>query len=139
LISSGEVIHQRYDPVSDLHEWFFRRGITPSRTPTLRLADDVKHLRVSLIADELSELRGALEEDDLVGVADALADLLYVVYGAAVLFGIPIEEVFAEVHRSNLSKLEGSERAPTSIKVGKGSHFRPPDVDGILHQAQQSE
>jgi predicted HAD superfamily Cof-like phosphohydrolase len=74
--------------------------------PTLDVPAEVRDLRLRLISEELDELRAALECDDLVGVADAIADLLYVVYGAAMTFSIPIDEVFAEVHRANLAKLD---------------------------------
>jgi len=67
-------------------------------------------------------------------VADAIADLLYVVYGAALTFGIPTAEVFAEVHRSNMTKL-GDDGLPIyrdDGKVLKGPHYSPPDLAPIL-------
>ena len=65
---------------------------------------DLVKLRMGLIDEEVSELREALKEKDLVEVVDALADILYVTYGAAASFGIDMDKVFDMVHRSNMSK-----------------------------------
>jgi predicted HAD superfamily Cof-like phosphohydrolase len=74
--------------------------------PTLDVQDQVKELRCALIEEEAAEFRAAVEDGDIVAVADAIADLLYVVYGAALTFGIPAHAVFTEVHRSNMTKLD---------------------------------
>lgn len=66
---------------------------------------EVQQLRISLIQEELFELRAAMAKQDIVETADAIADLLYVVYGTAVACGIHIDEVFEQVHNSNMSKL----------------------------------
>lgn len=76
---------------------------TPADTATRRL-------RVRLIEEEFHELREALEKDDLAAIAKEMADVLYVVYGTAVSYGIDMEPVFREVHRSNLSKIGGYKR-----------------------------
>ncbi len=68
-------------------------------------------LRLSLIQEELDELREGFAREDLVEVADALADLLYVTYGAAVSCGVDLAPIFAEVHRSNMTKVGGTRRA----------------------------
>lgn len=75
-----------------------------------------------------------LNADDLVGVADAIADLLYVVHSAAITFGIPVAAVFAEVHRSNLTKLDDSGEPVYRAdgKVMKGPNFSPPDLLPVL-------
>lgn len=66
---------------------------------------DIQKLRLELIDEERGELRAALAAGNLIETADAIADLLYVVYGTAVACGIDIDKVFEEVHRSNMSKL----------------------------------
>ena len=102
--------------------------------PTLDLSGEILEIRCALIEEEASEFREAIEAGDIVEVSDAIADLLYVVYGAAVTFGIPIDEVFNEVHRSNMTKL-GPDGAPIyreDGKVLKGPNFEPPDVLDIL-------
>ncbi len=70
-----------------------------------------RELRVRLIDEEFNELKEALAQQDLVGIAKELADLLYVVYGTAVSYGIDMGPVFREVHRSNLSKVGGYKRS----------------------------
>jgi predicted HAD superfamily Cof-like phosphohydrolase len=69
-----------------------------------------KELRTRLIQEEFDELKEALDQEDLVAIAKEMADLLYVVYGTAVSYGIDMEPVFQEVHRSNLSKVGGYKR-----------------------------
>lgn len=85
--------------------------------------------RCKLIDEELMELRLANEERDLVSVADALADLLYVVLGTAVEFGIDAQRVFDEVHRSNMTK---TPLDPATKKGGKGPGYEPPRVAEVL-------
>lgn len=87
-------------------------------------------LRLSLISEESKELRDALEANDVIAVADALADLQYVVIGSALQWGIPLDRVFAEVHRSNMTKEGGGTRADG--KVLKGPNYSPPDVAGVI-------
>lgn len=92
-------------------------------------------LRVELIAEELCELQEAIHNKDIVEVADALTDLLYVVYGAGHTFGIDLDECYKEVHRSNMSKL-GEDGKPIYRKDGKvlkGPYYSPPDLNKILN------
>ncbi len=91
-------------------------------------------LRLALIEEELAELRTAARAEDLVGVADALADIVYVAYGTAHVYGIDLDAVLDEVHESNLTKL-GSDGAPmyrADGKVIKGPRSRPPAVAAVL-------
>lgn len=86
-----------------------------------------RSLRLKLIQEELFELRDACEAEDLAEIADALADLAYVVYGAAVSFGIDLDSVFLEVHRSNMTKTPGNKREDG--KILKGDNFEPPQLE----------
>lgn len=87
-------------------------------------------VRAHLIAEELGELVLALAERDRVRAADALADLMYVVVGAAVTYAIPLDRVFEEVHRSNMTK---AVRRPDDTRLrDKGSTYVPADVAGVL-------
>jgi predicted HAD superfamily Cof-like phosphohydrolase len=117
-----------------VREFHRAAGAYVSDEPTLDVPREVRDLRLRLISEELDELRSALESDDLAGSADAIADLLYVVYGAAVTFGIPIDEVFAEVHRANLAKLDlrGGPVERDDGKVLKPDRWKPPDIEGVL-------
>lgn len=94
-------------------------------------------LRLDLISEEERELEVALANEDIVGVADALTDLLYVVYGAGHAFGIDLDACFAEVHRSNLSKLgpNGEPLYREDGKVLKGPNYFDPDLTAILEGA----
>ena len=91
-------------------------------------------LRLALINEEVGELREALINDDMVETADALADILYVVYGAAAAFGMDIDEIFEEVHDSNMSKLDenGSPIYSDLGKVLKGPGYFEPKIATIL-------
>ena len=80
--------------------------------------EKVINLRISLIKEELDEFQEALKEKNLVEVADALTDLLYVTYGAGHAFGIDLDKCFAEVQRSNMSKL-GEDGKPIYNEQGK--------------------
>lgn len=93
-------------------------------------------LRIDLIQEELNELQDAAMDRDVVGVADALGDLLYVVYGAACTFGIDLEPVFDEIHRSNMTKSGGHRRADG--KWIKPADYSPPDLVRVLN-AQKGE
>lgn len=85
--------------------------------------------RYKLIAEELNELDEAMDVGSLVQVADALADLLYVVLGTAVVFGIDMEPIFDEVHRSNMTK-DGLD--PVTKKGGKGPAYERPRLAELL-------
>ena len=93
-------------------------------------------LRSKLHDEELNELIEAMDEDDdLVPIADAICDLIYVLCGTAVSFGIPLDECFAEVQRSNMSKLgfDGNPIVRDDGKILKGPDFTPPDLRSIIY------
>jgi predicted HAD superfamily Cof-like phosphohydrolase len=114
-----------------VHAFHERFGLTRSASPTLP-PERVHRLRALLIEEELAEFRNAAEAEDLVGVADALADLLYCAYGAAVEYGIDVAPVFAEIHRSNMSKGAPACGCRADGKVPKGSSYQPPQVREVL-------
>jgi predicted HAD superfamily Cof-like phosphohydrolase len=89
-------------------------------------------LRVSLIEEEATEFATAVERGDVVEMVDALCDLLYVTYGAAVDLGVDLEPFFDEVHRSNMAKVGGRRRADG--KWLKPAGWTPPDVAGLLER-----
>ena len=96
--------------------------------------EGIQKLRLDLIEEELDELQYGIDNKSLVEVADALTDLLYVVYGAGHAFGIDLDDCFHEVHRSNLSKL-GPDFKPIKREDGKGlkpDTFSPPDLKTVL-------
>lgn len=119
-----------FDPYAQVQE--FHRAFKAWEEPYPHFPPDgtVTAMRVNLIGEECLELVNAIEDKDLVETADALADLLYVVYGAAIAFGIDIRPVFDEVHRSNMAKVGGPTRADGKILKPEG--WKPPDVKGII-------
>ena len=96
--------------------------------------EDIQRLRLDLIEEELDELHYAIDNKDMVEIADALGDLLYVVYGAGHAFGIDLDECFKEIHASNMSKLgpDGKPIKREDGKVLKPYTFFPPDLKTIL-------
>tara|TARA_B100001057_G_scaffold314383_1_gene314499 strand:- start:1302 stop:1673 length:372 start_codon:yes stop_codon:yes gene_type:complete len=90
--------------------------------------DKINQLRISLIKEELEELKEAIKSKDLLEVADALTDILYVTYGAGHAFGINLDRCFSEVQNSNMSKL-GEDGKPIYNEIGKvmkgPNYFRP--------------
>ena len=91
--------------------------------------DKINKLRIDLIREELEELTEAMNNKDLLEVADALTDILYVTYGAGHAFGIDLDKCFEEVQNSNMSKLDenGEPIYNESGKVMKGPNYFKPD------------
>ena len=92
--------------------------------------DKINKLRIDLIKEELDELKEAMKNKDLLEVADALTDILYVTYGAGHAFGINLDKCFDEVQNSNMSKLSenGEPIYNESGKVMKGPNYFKPDL-----------
>ena len=93
-------------------------------------SDKINKLRLDLIQEELGELKAAMKNNDLLEVADALTDILYVTYGAGHAFGINLDKCFNEVQNSNMSKLDGDGKPiyNESGKVMKGPNYFKPDL-----------
>lgn len=133
----------------DMVEEFHRTYGQPVRkSPTHHIPETQHDFRIELIREELEELVEAVTGEDatvsiervptffpdVVGIADALADLIYVVYGAAHFYGIDLDEVVTEVHRSNMSKLgpDGQPIFREDGKVLKGPDYFKPDIESVL-------
>ena len=97
-------------------------------------SEKINALRVSLIKEELDELIEAMNKKDLVEVADALTDILYVTYGAGHAFGINLDDCFEEVQNSNMSKLDkdGKPIYNDKGKVMKGPNYFKPDLNKFI-------
>ena len=97
-------------------------------------SDKINKLRIDLIKEELDELQEAMKNNDLLEVADALTDILYVTYGAGHAFGIDLDKCFDEVQNSNMSKLgeNGEPIYNDSGKVMKGPNYFKPDLSKFL-------
>lgn len=108
----------------------FDAGIkdTPSTVDDLMLM-----LRYRIMAEELEEYRMAAFDGDVVEIADALGDMLYTVYGTAIVHGIDLEQIFAEIHRSNMTKQLPDKGTDDDGKIRKGKDYSPPELRPILH------
>ncbi len=96
--------------------------------------DKTNQLRLNLIKEELDELKDAMDNKDLVEVADALTDILYVTYGAGHAFGINLDKCFDEVQNSNMSKI-GKDNKPIFNEFGKvmkGSNYFKPNLSKFI-------
>ena len=95
----------------------------------------INDLRISLINEELEELKQAIKDKDILEVADALTDILYVAYGAGHAFGINLDKCFNEVQESNMSKLDsdGKPIYNESGKVMKGPNYFKPNLSKFIN------
>jgi predicted HAD superfamily Cof-like phosphohydrolase len=119
--------------VQRFHETF---GLSVAAAPVAELPPGVLDLRLKLLQEELDEYRQAAEAGNLVGIADALTDILYVLFGTYVSHGLQdlATELFLEVQRSNMSKLdaEGQPIVRADGKILKSSLFFEPDLATII-------
>lgn len=117
--------------VADFHKAF---GLPLALQPDPAVSQQLLNLRVSLLDEEASEFSVACMRRDIVGIADALADIVYVAYGSAISVGIDLDAVLREVHRSNMSKLDWSGRPIIRHdgKVLKSPRYSPPDLECVL-------
>jgi phosphoribosyl-ATP pyrophosphohydrolase len=101
--------------------------------------EEMRELNLKLIEEEFKELILATGQDDIVETADAIVDLIYVTIGMAITHGIPIEEVFAEVHRTNMAKFpDGKVTLNHYGKIMKPEGWEPPNIERILSSAEGS-
>src|SRR6266568_1197640 len=91
-----------------------------------------RDLRIRLIREEMGEFEKAANDENLIKIADALADLLYVIYGTGISYGIDLEPIFREVHKSNMTKGDPNVLRTTNGKILKAKNWRPPDLQPIL-------
>ncbi len=141
--SSAQVFIQPPLPISPsvmVKEFNIAVGGFWSPSATINIPAELQDLRLKLIMEEAHELEDALAAQNLVAVADALGDLAYVTFGAALTFGIDLDEVIAEIHRSNMTKLgpDGRPILRDDGKVLKGSNYSPPCLEPIIYREAQS-
>ena len=100
--------------------------------------DEERKLRVKLLREEFREYLDGESFNDIVEVADALADIIYIACGTAVSYGIPLDRVFTEVHRSNMAKLvDGKVIRREDGKIQKPEGWSAPDVEGVLKKSHE--
>ena len=121
-----------FTDVKDFHQAFGQRIGEKPELPDSAERD----LRVKLLREEFREYIDAETDHDIIEIADALADIIYIACGTAVSYGIPLDNLFSEVHRSNMAKLvDGKVIRREDGKVQKPADWTPPDVRGILDKA----
>jgi len=123
-------VSEQQAKVTEFHQ---KLGFTINETPTL-VPVGLGMIRHKDTLKEMDELARAILNGDLVEIADALGDVKYLIRGTAVTYGIPIDRVFDEIHRSNMTK----ERPPGGgdAKAVKGKDYSPPDLSFILSEAR---
>ncbi len=121
---------------SEMVREFMEAVSQPVDVPYSKLPFALMKMRLDLIEEEYLELKEATYGDDLVGLLDGLADILYVTYGMAITLGLPIDEAFAEVHRSNMTKLDenGEPIFREDGKLLKGPNYEPPSLERFCEQ-----
>lgn len=132
-----EDLNEMQQQVREFHEKF---EIPIAEKPCL-LSEERQRLREDLINEELIEYEMAASKKDLVEIADALGDLLYVVFGAAIEHGLDMKVIVDEIHFSNLSKL-GADGKPfyrDDGKILKGPNYRPPNLRSIIEMLKERE
>lgn len=116
------------------------RNTVPTLPGSETLADpnSLRSLRKRLLEEEYNEYVEGEDNNDLVEIADAIADILYIAYGTAVSYGLPMDEIFNEVHASNMSKLgeDGKPIYREDGKILKGPNFFQPDILSIIKRAE---
>lgn len=121
-----------------VHEFMKKHGQPIASYPQV-VAPDLAEFRLDLIEEELDELRLAIENGDIYLIADALADLKYVIFGAELTFGLTVNDtIFEMVHRSNMSKDAKKLKVDMSadeLKVQKGDNYKPPKIKDIIDAA----
>jgi predicted HAD superfamily Cof-like phosphohydrolase len=122
-------------PVDLVREFRLAVGLDARSTPTEVSAELAAH-RGELLAEEAAEVAEVSVAGPLDRLAHELADVVYVAYGTALVHGIDLDAVIAEIHRANMTKLgpDGSVDRRTDGKVLKGEHYEAPDVSAVLRR-----
>ena len=133
------LVNSPFDMVREFHRAF---GVPAPDAPCIP-PQYIRDLRINLMSEELREYVEAAESENIEAIADALADLTYVVLGTAVAHGLTrFDEIFAEVHQSNMRKLgpDGNPIYREDGKVMKGPNFTPPSISPLMiGNEQQSD
>lgn len=128
-----KTVGSKLTPFEMVKEFHVTYGLPIATSPGHPPKERIK-LRRDLISEEYWEYDRAVENGDLVNLAQELADILYVTYGTALEYGIPLDEVIAEVHASNMSKLDSDGKVilRDDGKILKGPNYKWPDIARIL-------
>lgn len=114
--------------VREFHKKF---GFTINDNPTI-ISEELGNVRQAHTLKEVEELKEAMDNKDLIEIADALVDIQYFIYGTAIAYGIDLEPCFAEIHRSNMSKDRPDPTQYVDAKAVKGPNYSPPNLTQCL-------
>lgn len=122
-----------FEQLKEFHEIY---DCHRSEKPNLP-SQDVRDMRQRILEEEYTEYLDAEQDNNIVEIADALADIIYVAIGTAVAYGIPIDKIFEEVHNSNMSKLgqDGKPLRREDGKVLKGPNYFRPNIKRIIDES----
>ena len=120
-----------YTDVKDFHTAFGQPVGTHPEIPK----DNERILRRKLLREEFDEYMQGEEKDDIVEIADALADITYIACGTAVSYGIPLDKIWETVHNSNMAKLvDGKVLLRADGKIQKPEGWQPPNIEKIIKE-----
>ena len=116
-----------------MKEWHQKFDVPMKTAPEFPTKNRAE-LRYNLIKEEVKEFKKALNDGNIIEVADALGDLLYVTFGAGIEFGLPMDALFEEIHRSNMTKLwpDGKPVKRADGKILKPKTYSPPNLKKVL-------
>jgi predicted HAD superfamily Cof-like phosphohydrolase len=124
---------KQLDDIMQFHETF---GCYIQRSPGAVIPQEIKDVRQRILQEEVDELDDAAKKEDIVAVADALGDIIYVALGTVISYGLQdkFEAIFAEIHRSNMSKLDenGKPILREDGKILKSKLYTRPELSGII-------
>lgn len=108
--------------------------------PGLVTDENTKKMRWDILMEEIGELYDAIKKGDIVAIADALGDIEYVLCGTASAYGISLNAIVAEIHRSNMTKVgkDGKVSYREDGKVSKGPDYQPPDIEAVLESLKEN-
>lgn len=134
LFSVGKSSQTPQEMVKEFHTVFKSEEIPPKKVGLSH--SPLEELRLKkLITEEYEELMDAYENDDFIEVVDALADLVYVIYGAALTIGVDLDDCLREVHRTNMNKLDenGEPILDENGKIRKPAGWQGPDLRKVIY------
>jgi predicted HAD superfamily Cof-like phosphohydrolase len=112
---------------------FHRQSNSPiRRTPGFPRDPNTLSRRQGLLLEEFIEYGNAIEDGDLIGMADAIGDIMYLLFGDSIILGLPMDKIFAEIHRSNMTKLIDGIQKRDDGKIIKGNSYEPPDLISVI-------
>lgn len=124
-----------------VRDWSRAAGRPVRDCPTVNVPRDEIDQLLMKLHEEFAELSHALQISDVVATADALGDLVYVLYGFAAQLGISLNAVLHEVHKSNLTKLDSETGAQIDElgNIGRGPNYVPPDIASVLKNSKNAD